>query len=206
MVRAIGAEGVDELDPEDARAALRAPAAKARAKAASPAGKAAPSAKVAPKASAPSSSSGIGGPPDPLPDVETVTVVAEAPGRGRGRGRGRGGRGPRVPRDFIRAIGGGRAVYKDHVPGDPSRNAYSNWMFECPHHDKCYRTMGLGPRNTMRGDLEPLAFFHVWRDTPPDPILGHRKTPVDDAAVERFLNENRDALLLMKDHFVDLSP
>ena len=228
LALAIGAEPPDEfpeVDPEDPRAAMREPAAKASAKAKSPAGKAAPSAKVAPKASAAASSSGSGGhgggAPAIPPDVETVTGVAKAmPAKGRGRGRGRamGGRGrgraeepPREPRDYIPAIGGGHACFREYTaPGALAGTAFAragcdNWMFKCPHHHNCFRTMGLGPTNTRRGVLEPLAFLHVWRDTPPDPEKGHRKTPVDDALVERFLNENRAALQAMQDHF-GLSP
>ena len=98
---------------------------------------------------------------------------------------------------FIPAIGGltsGQALFDDYAP-------FGNWRFKCPQACACERTLGLGPRNTKHGVLEPLAFLHVWALTPAHPTRGHVKTAPDPAVVRKFLDDHRDELQVMYDHF-----
>jgi len=92
------------------------------------------------------------------------------------------------------AIGGGKALYKEYR--DPhTAKLYCNWRFYCPykgtpgHPPGCMRTVGVIPKNTRLGQLEPIAFLHVWRDTPPNIAKygSHRKTPPPPAKVKAFL-------------------
>lgn len=102
----------------------------------------------------------------------------------------------RSDRLYVPAIGGGEVVFSEYVD-KMSGKAYRNWIFKCnkcPKPEKCQRTMGLGPRNTARlGDIEPLVFLHVWRDTPPGP-QGHRKTQPSSEAVTAFYEAHRQEL------------
>ena len=107
----------------------------------------------------------------------------------------------------IDAIGGGKALYKEYM--DPhTAKMYCNWRFYCPHKGLpghppgCMRTLGVIPKHTSLGVLEPIAFLHVWRDTPADLAKGHRKTPPPKAAVKAFLEEHRAKLQRMQDHFL----
>lgn len=92
---------------------------------------------------------------------------------------------PRRQRDWVDAIGPGHVFFEEYR-GEGVGRMYANWIFACPHHHGCERTMGLGPRNTQRlGALEVLAFLHAWRDTPPGPS-GHRKTHPPSDVVREF--------------------
>ena len=89
------------------------------------------------------------------------------------------------------AIGSGRCHFQEYV--QPSGHVYANWMMECPHHHNCHRVRGLGKNNIKNGLLEPLAFLHVWKETPPG-ALGHRPTPPDPVEVLAFLREHKAEL------------
>ena len=90
-----------------------------------------------------------------------------------------------VDKKYKPAIGGGDAYY-DEYPNPETGNVYMNWQFKCPHHHGCERVRGVNPRNTAKhGFLEPIAFLHAWRDTPPGEN-GHRRTDPSPAAVEAF--------------------
>lgn len=110
----------------------------------------------------------------------------------------------REGREFKAAIGGGQVVYKEYN-NFAIGTSYRNWIFKCnkcPVAESCQRTMGLGPRNTSRhGSLEPLAYLHAWRDTPPGP-QGHRKTNPKAPAVTQFFNDNRAELQALEDIFL----
>ena len=117
---------------------------------------------------------------------------------------------PAVADDFARmpaidAIGPGKALYKEYR--DPHTLAlYRNWRFFCPHKGPghgagCMRTVGVIPKNTRWGELEPIAYLHAWRDTPPDLAKGHRKTPPPKAKVKAFLDAHTPQLQAMRDHF-----
>ena len=98
----------------------------------------------------------------------------------------------------------GEVVYDEWAPVDEHKPRYRNWTMTCPHHrsDGCQRTLGLGLTNTgTHGLLEPLAFLHVWRDTPADPSRGHRKTPVPAAAVHAYFREHEAELNELAEKF-----
>ena len=126
--------------------------------------------------------------------------VAFPKAKGKGSGKIRAPR--RKKRElYIPAIGGGEAFYDEYqAPSDLRRRTYFNWHMICPHHDHCDRTRGTGTENTRLGWLQPLAFLHVWKETPPGDA-GHRLTDPPAAEVERFLNENHDELANMFSHF-----
>ena len=128
---------------------------------------------------------------------------APPPAKAKAKGVARGPRGD--PRPFIPAIGSGEVFYQDYVPGDGGRR-YANWIFRCPHHEGCQKTMGMGPRNTTpHGELQPLAYLHIWRDTPIDPTKrNHRTTEIPPERfheVPTFLEDHRDELQALLDHF-----
>lgn len=138
--------------------------------------------------------------PLPLPDDEEIYIApAEAPKPPPPVRRG--ARAAQVGRDYIPAIGGGGVCFTEYFP--VNRPSYANWMFQCPHHHNCFRTMGLGPRNTSaHGELEPLAYLHVWRDVPPHPDKTHRNTDVPDrAAVTAFFEAHQPELQALADLF-----
>ena len=94
---------------------------------------------------------------------------------------------------FKPAIGGGEAYYEEY-PDAETGDLYQNWQFLCPHHDNCEKTKGATPRNIKKhGFLQPIAYLHAWRDTPPGPF-GHRRTEPDAKDVADFFNENEAAL------------
>ena len=108
----------------------------------------------------------------------------------------------RQKKEFVDAIGGGW-VYFDKEYTAPAVGAarYSNWQFKCHHHKDCQRTMGLGKANTRElGDLEPLAYLHVWRDVPPND-KGHVKTHPTPEQVSKFYHDHLPELQTLADHF-----
>ena len=138
---------------------------------------------------------------------ERKSAPAPPPAKAKAKAKAKGvGRGPRGdPRPFIPAIGGGEVFFEDYVPGE-GRRGYANWIFRCPHHHGCQRTMGMGPRNTTpHGELQPLAYLHIWRDTPVDPAKRNHRTadipPARFHEVPTFLEEHRDELQALLDHF-----
>ena len=123
-------------------------------------------------------------PPAPAPEFDFAPPVAKSSGAAPAE---------RAPRDYKPAIGGGEASYAEH-PDPDTLALYKNWRFRCPHHDGCERTRGLAPRNMRpHGRLQPIAYLHAWRDTPPGPN-GHRLTNPTAAAVADFFNANETAL------------
>ena len=147
----------------------------------------APVAKGSGTASASSSSAGAGAAPKAHDDddVEFVRPIAARPAKAARPD----------PRDFKPAAGGGEIFYEDYV--DPhTGKMYSNWIFKChrcPKSAKCERTKGCVPTNMHHGFLEPLAFLHVWHDTPPGK-KGHRLTAVNQEDVIAYLNTHKDEL------------
>lgn len=110
---------------------------------------------------------------------------------------------PREERGWKPALGEGKVCYKEYRAfgvGD----VYRNWIFSCPHHGgSCQRTLGVVPRNTRHhGDLEPLAFLHVWRDVPPGP-QGHRKTNPKPEDVTAFFNAYQGELAELAAQWAD---
>ena len=191
--------GPEEADPRGGAKALLSGAsapAKAAPKAVGPKAVAKAKTVAAPSVEPGSSIDAPGGGDDD--DVEVVVPLFK------GKGSAKGDRPRRRKRElYIPAIGGGEAFFDEYkAPSSDiiKRKVYDNWNMLCPHHPDCERTMGLGPRNTRHGHLEPLAFLHVWKDMAPGPG-GHRKTSPDPEAVLRFLNEHRDELAAMHTHF-----
>ena len=141
--------------------------------------------KVAPKASASKvsdSDDDFAAPPPPPPPAEGAPLSLARPPK----------RAKRDPRVYVDAIGGSGHVWfdKDYVAPAIGSRAYPNWRFKCPHHDDCFRTLGLGGANIrVVGNLEPLAFLHVWVDTPPSD-KGHIKTNPKAADVRAFYNDH----------------
>ena len=106
----------------------------------------------------------------------------------------------RTPKKFVNAIGLGRVNFMEY-PDKHTGKIYANWTFVCPHHHNCQRVMGTGRKNTTpHGALQPLAYLHVWRDTPPDDRT-HRLTPADDRAVTTFFNDHEAELTAIWDQF-----
>ena len=199
------------LEDDDPRALLRAADAEnpAKAKAPVPAkakakAKGAGKAKPKGKAAAPASSSG--GPPPPPPKAVLPAPVAPPPkpmavafefampGSSSGAAPPVGpppkvARKKSEKRPFKPAIGDGEASFQEYVNPETG-NLYSNWMFSCPHHPECFRTRGCHSANTaVHGYLEPVAFLHAWRDTPPGE-RGHRLTDPSPEAVAGFFNSH----------------
>ena len=86
---------------------------------------------------------------------------------------------------FMPAMGGGEVFYEAFREFGFGK-LYKNWKFRCPHHPSCERIVGVISRNTLaHGELEPLAYLHVWRDVPPGP-RGHRLTDAAPADVAAF--------------------
>ena len=141
-------------------------------------------------------------PPPPLPLASPFTPVVKAKGKGRG---GRGRRAREEERAFVPALGGSGEVFFEEFLNPSTGKMYPNWIFKCPHtaaHGAtCQRTMGVVGRNTHAGELEPLAFLHVWRDTPPAEGKNHRTSPVPRAEVLRYLETHRRELQLLADSF-----
>ena len=215
---AVGVLGDGDVDEEDPRAASRV-AAKAKAKhgvkakgtvPAKPASKA----KVGAKAPAPAKAVGppVAPPAKASSSDASEFVVSASSSSAPAPPVPVPGRRPRRERDWKDAIGGGHCFFEEYKGLRIGRKKeYANWIFKCPYvgpghgFPSCERTMGLGPTNAARhGDIEPLAFLHVWRDTPPNLERGHRKTEVDAASVDTFVAEHRDELRALLSEF--LSP
>ena len=180
--------------PAKAAAPMAPPKAKAPSKA--PAPKAPPKAKApTAKAGGASSSSGLGGAAS-APD-EFVLVAAPKP-----HAKGRAGRVRRDARPFIPAIGGGEIYFDEYAgPASSGAKAFNNWIFKCPHHAGCQRVMGDGIKNTSRhGHLEPIAFLHVWRDTPPGEKR-HRLTDPLPEDVDNFHDAHKEELQALWEMF-----
>ena len=62
--------------------------------------------------------------------------------------------------------------------------------------------MGVVRKNIRAGELEPLAFLHVWRDTPPAPDTTHRLTPVPREPVLAYLAEHQAELQALANVFL----
>lgn len=182
-------------------ASMRPPKAKGKAAvAAKRKAKATGKAAVAAKAKAAKAALPLPPPPLPPPPVSPATPsasddefmvgggaasssAAAAPSRRR----------PRLARDWDAAIGPGGVCFENYL-AVRTGDAYPNWMFRCPHHHGCKRTRGVTVRNTARlGALEPLAYLHAWRDTPPGP-RGHSNTEPPRQAIQDFFEEHREAL------------
>ena len=92
-------------------------------------------------------------------------------------------------KDYKPAIGRGEVFYQEYREFGFGK-LYKNWIFKCPHHDGCHRTMGVISKNTgARGILEPLAYLHVWRDVVPSD-KSHRLTDAEPADVVKFFDDH----------------
>ena len=147
-------------------------------------------------------------PASPPPKASPVTpaVKAKAKGRGKAEAKAKARRSEREdPRQFVPAIGGTGEVFFVDKTRAVEGVMYPNWIFRCPHtaaHGRaCQKTRGVVDRNMQAGELEPLAFLHVWRDTPPQEGNNHRTTPVPRPAVLDFLETHRAELQSLADSF-----
>ena len=79
--------------------------------------------------------------------------------------------------------------------GGSHGKAYKNWMFQCPRHENCMKTRGVGAfSEKAHGELEPLAFLHAWRDMEVPPTKSHRQCNPSKEAVADQVVANLTAL------------
>ena len=101
--------------------------------------------------------------------------------------------------DWSAAVDGLGRVRWDPYTNPETLKDYHNYHFECPYHEDCIKTRGIGPRNTKPlGPLQPLAFLHAWRDVledveDADPRC-HNGTPPTMEQVTDFYHRHREGL------------
>lgn len=150
-------------------------------------------------------------PPPAPPSPDNIVIVPAASSSSSSKAAAppapaAGVRRPGKKKPFIpTSIGEGEVVYEEYREFGFGK-LYRNWIFKCPHHHGCERTVGVIPRNIEEhGILEPLALLHVWRDVPPGP-RGHRLTNPTAAAVAAFYGEHQDELETLGDLFGVATP
>ena len=137
-------------------------------------------------------------PPPPVPKAFDFVVPAKHAPKAKAKAKAKAARAD--PRAFLPAIEGGEAYY-DEYPNAETGRLYQNWIFRCPHHAGCQRVRGCHAANIRNhGFLEPIAFLHAWRDTPPGPN-GHRLTQPPAAAVTTFFTNHQAELADLHAHF-----
>ena len=95
---------------------------------------------------------------------------------------------------------GTEITYKDYqTPGGKSYPNYSITCTRCPPGECPGRTRGDLPQfKAMSGDIEPLAYLHMWEAMVVPSGKRHNKQNPKSAAVASFAEENRDALTALR--------
>ena len=88
----------------------------------------------------------------------------------------------------------------------PGRKAYPNYQIVCAQcaPAECKRTRGdLVEFKKSSGEIEPLAYLHVWERTPAREGKAHNRTGPKQADVVIFAETHREELTALRDQLRD---